>query len=140
MIFLLATLPKSQYNVLLDIFKKFEEGTLVRPNKTDSHIKFDCKGSNFRGLRNLDPESILKLLNEIQSGSLALHMLNSRCQQLKKLRDLKTKFVKFCGLASWEDAQAAYPDFADEEILKTRFISLSKDMQPLADYCQKAMK
>ena len=65
MIFLLATLPKSQYNVLLDIFKRHEEGTLVKPNKTDSHTKFICKGSNFRGLRNLCGESILKLLNQI---------------------------------------------------------------------------
>ena len=58
----------------------------------------------------------------------------------KKMRALKNKFVEFCVLASWEDAQAAYPDFADEKMLKARFISLSKDMQPLADYCQKAMR
>ena len=61
---------KSQYNVLLDIFKRYEEGTLVKANKTDSHTKFDCKRTNFRGLRTLDEESILKLLNQIKSGSL----------------------------------------------------------------------
>ena len=45
MIFLLATLPKSQYNILLDTFKTYEEGTLVKLNKIDSHKQFDCKGS-----------------------------------------------------------------------------------------------
>ena len=64
----------------------------------------------------------------------------SKVPTVKKMRRLKSKFVEFCGLASWKDAQAAYPDFADEEMLKAQFISLSKDMQPLADYCQKAMR
>ena len=45
---------------------------------------------------------------------------------VKKMRELKSKHVEFCGLASWEDAQAAYPNFADEEMLKAQFISLSK--------------
>ena len=67
-------------------------------------------------------------------------MLNVRWQQFNKMRELKSKFVEFCGLASWEDPQAAYPDFADEKMLMARFTSLSKDMQPLADYCQKAMR
>ena len=71
MIFLLATLPVAEYSVLKKIFK--------------SSNKADCKGSNFRGLRNLDNQTVSSSLNEVANESLPLQSLNNKCKEIKAL-------------------------------------------------------
>ena len=64
----------------------------------------------------------------------------SCCLEIKRIRELKKKFVDLVGLSTWEEAQAQFPEFATEDKIKEKFISLSKDIQPLVEYRQKAMR
>ena len=140
MIFFLATLPSSDYSVLQQIFQLYEESYKRKPSKSSIPTKADCKGSNFRGLRNLDIKTVSFLLNEVANQSLPLQNLNARCQEIKKVQGLKKKFSELVGVSSWEEAQESYPEFANEQKLKHKFLSsYQKNIQLLEDYCKKAM-
>ena len=141
MIFFLASLPVATYNTLQDIFKMYEDEYLTKSkNKKGQAVKPDCKGSNFRGLRNLEEDMVDELLKQVHNQSLPIQKLNTRCHEIKRIRELKKKFVDLVGLSTWEEAQAQFPEFATEDKIKEKFISLSKDIQPLVEYCQKAMR
>ena len=135
MIFLLSTLSTSDYATLLEIFQKYEAGRLMKLPKSSSSglCKPDCKGSHFRGLRNLDVAVTSQMLVKVRDGTLPLSQLNKACQEAKKLRDLKKKFVELVGLSTWTEAKAKYPNFATEEKLRDNCISL-------ADYCQRVLR
>ena len=59
--------------------------------------KPDCKGSNFRGLRNLEPDVVSLLLQEVVDDILSLQKLNSKCQEIKKVYELKRRFLQCVG-------------------------------------------
>ena len=122
MIFLLATLPVAEYSVLQKICK--------------SSNKADCKGSNFRGLRSLDNQTVSSLLNEVANESLPLQSLNNKCKEIKALSLLKKKFTELVGENTWIEAQEKYPEFA---VVKTKFLC-SNSAQLLQDYCRKALR
>ena len=134
MIFLLSTLPSSDYQVLLTIFRKYEDGSLMKLSKsTSKSCKPDCKGSHFWGLRNLESNITSLMLKRVSDGDLSLQKLNKACQEIKRTRDLKKKFVDMVGLSSWDEAVDSFPDFAVEEKLTENCLSLS-------DYCQRALR
>ena len=114
-----------------DVFKQYEEEI--------SRSKSDCKGSNFRGLRNLNMEIVSSLLRQIINKNLPLKQLNTKCQEIKKIETLKKKFVQLVGELNWEEAQKKYPEFAIEDKLKEKFLS-TKQMHLFEDYCKKAMR
>uniref|UniRef100_A0A1X7U3T9 Uncharacterized protein n=1 Tax=Amphimedon queenslandica TaxID=400682 RepID=A0A1X7U3T9_AMPQE len=132
MVFLLSTLPYSDYQVLKAIFMKYEAGLLVKLSKKDkSCCSPDCKGSHFRRLRNLEPDIASVMLKQVSEGTLPLQQLNKACYKVKKTRELK-KFVDMVGLSSWQEAEKEFPDFANEE-------KLTENCLTLTDFCQKAL-
>uniref|UniRef100_A0A1X7UDE0 Uncharacterized protein n=1 Tax=Amphimedon queenslandica TaxID=400682 RepID=A0A1X7UDE0_AMPQE len=111
------------YAILLEIFQKYEIGTLMKlPKSTSSGLhKLDCKGSHFCFLRNLDAAVTSQIQVKVRDGALSLSQLNKACQEAKKLRDLKKTFLELVGLSTWTEAKAKYPHFATEEkIMGTR--------------------
>uniref|UniRef100_A0A1X7VF23 Uncharacterized protein n=1 Tax=Amphimedon queenslandica TaxID=400682 RepID=A0A1X7VF23_AMPQE len=64
------------------------------PKSTSSgSCKPDCKGSHCHALRNLDAAVTSQMLVKVRDGTLSLSQLNKACQEAKKLRNLKKKFV-----------------------------------------------
>lgn len=143
MIFYLASLPNKEYQTLQAIFAAYEKGELVKVPKSKTGIasKMDCRGSNFKGLRNLNLPTVSALLDRIDNRNLALTRLSGECKDIKKLRQLKAEFVRQVGVGSWEQA-AEYPAFATEEELRQKFLSLpfEKDMPAMVGYCQRAVR
>ena len=92
MIFLLSALTTQDYNILCDIFKKFECAKLSSKSKATMKSRPDCKGSNFRGLRNLEADVVSDILQQVSDGSLPLQKLNAKCQEIKKLKEIKLKY------------------------------------------------
>ena len=68
--------------------------------------------------------------------------LNSKCQDITKLRQLKAEFARLVGASSWEHAQDEHPDFTSDEKLQLKFLALPfpKDMPAMIAYCQKATR
>lgn len=97
---------------------------------TSKSCKPDCKGSHLRGLRNLESNITSLMLKRVSDGDLSLQKLNKACQEIKRTRDLKKKFVDMVGLY---EAVDSFPDFAVEEKLTENCLSLS-------DYCQRALR
>ena len=141
MVFLLSSLSNRDYCTLQGIYKKYESGNMKKLSKTvtDGSSKADCKGSHFRGLRNLDATETSSLLQKVHEGELSLQKLNGKCAELKKIRDIKKKFVELVGVLNWEEATVKYPEFAQEEKLREKF-QMNKWLQPLQEYCKRAMK
>ena len=118
----------NDYYLLLDIFKQYEKLNFNKVlKKNDSCMsKPDCKGSNFRGLRNLTSDAVSSLLLEVQKKSLPLQKLNFKCQEVKKVNELKKKFTEYVGAETWEEAQQNFPEFAVEHKLKDKFCHYQK--------------
>ena len=72
MIFFLASLPNESYEILLEVFKMFEEGQLIKIPKSKMGIasKMDRRGSNFRVLRGLEMDVVSDLLTQVQRKEL----------------------------------------------------------------------
>ena len=65
MVSFLASLPNNYYKLLQEIYQLYEDGKLVEVPKAKyctGDTKLDCRGSNFKGLRNLDLGSVSNLL------------------------------------------------------------------------------
>ena len=145
MIFFLAGLPKSEYDLLQQVFTLYEDGKLVKVPKTKLGMldtKMDCKGSNFKGLRNLDTSTINNVLTKLISKEIEFTALGAACKEIKNIRALKDEFVRLVGASSWEAAEEAYPGYANESVLKRKFngIPFAKDMPAMVSFCQKAMR
>ena len=67
MILFLASLPPAAYTALQAVYRKYEEA-----KKTTKHSKPDCRGSNFRELRNLDSTTVQTMLQQVATGDLML--------------------------------------------------------------------
>uniref|UniRef100_A0A1X7VBX7 Uncharacterized protein n=1 Tax=Amphimedon queenslandica TaxID=400682 RepID=A0A1X7VBX7_AMPQE len=133
MVFLLSTLPYSDYQVLKAMFMKYEAGLIVKLSKKDkSCCSPECKGSHFRRLRNLEPDIASVMLKQVSEGTLPLQQLNEACYEVKKTRELKKKFVDMVWLSGWHEAEKVFPDFANEE-------KLTENCLTLTDFCQRAL-
>ncbi len=86
MIYFLAGLPNTEYN-LIQVFALYEDGKLVKVPKAKLGMidtKLDCRGSNFKGLRNLDMPTINDLLSKVINKELEFASLGSTCKEIKK--------------------------------------------------------
>lgn len=145
MIYFLAGLPNTEYNLIQQVFALYEDGKLVKVPKAKLgmiDMKLDCRGSNFKVLRNLDIPTINDVLNKVINKEIEFTSLGSTCKEIKKIRSLKDEFVRLVGASSWEAAQESYPGYANEGIFKWKFegIPFSKDMPAMVSFCQKAMR
>ena len=82
----------------------------------DGYSKADCKGSHFRVLRNVGTSEASELLQEVHDGCLPLQKLNTKCTELKKIRNIMKKFVEPVSVESWEIAKEKFPVFACENV------------------------
>ena len=66
---------QTDYNLLLQVFALYEDGKLVKVPKAKlgmTDTKMDCRGSNFKGLWNLNMPTINDVLGKIISKKLDL--------------------------------------------------------------------
>ena len=138
MILSLASLPSPTYELLLKIFRKYEK----EKKQSGKPTKPDCRGANFRELRNLDNATVHNLLSKVEAEEMSLSALNSECKKVKKMRKLKESFAKEVGAGSWEEASTNYPSFATEQNLE-RYLSSSKLSGPVLaafqQFCRRAV-
>ena len=136
MIFTLASLPPASYTALQQVYRKYEE----TKKPTTRVAKPDCRGSNFRELRNLDEATVLSMLQRVATDDMMLNELNQKCKMLKSLVKLKEAFKTEVGVHSWEEAAQKYPDFASEASL-ARFSGKLEGPTLLAfqHYCRSAI-
>lgn len=145
MIYFLAGLPNSQYKLLQQVFHLYENGKLMKVRKAKLGMldtKLDCKGSNFKGLGNLDMNTINDILTKLVNKEIQFTALGAACKEIKKVQALKDEFVQLVGASSWEAAEKAYPGYANESVFKRKFdgIPFSKDMPAMVSLCQKATR
>ena len=145
MIFFLASLPNETYKVLQEVYQQYEGGKLVRVPKSkcsSADVKLDCRGSNFKGLRNLDNHIVTDILKKMANKDIPFTTIGSYCKEIKNMRQLKEEFTWLVGASSWENAQELYPEFASESVLERKFkgIPFTKDMPAMTNFCQKAMR
>ncbi len=142
MIFLLAGLPKESYTLLLEIFISYEQSINSKKYQT-AQSKPDCRGSNFRELRNLDSASVSTLLAQVRDGEIALSHLNKECKKIKRTEKLKHMFATEVGVESWEQAVHKFPRHATDAALE-RFIAAPKLAGPVLaafqQYCSRAIR
>ena len=145
MIFFLASLPNETYKVLQDVYQQYESGKLVKVPKSKcstADVKLDCRGSNFKGLRNLDNNIVTDVLRKVANKDIPFTAIGSHCKEIKNMRQLKEEFTRLVGASSWENAQELYPEFASEAVFERKFkgIPFTKDMPAMVNFCQKAMR
>ena len=136
MIFFLASLPPASYTALQEVYRKYEEAKKT----TTKHSKPDCRGSNFRELRNLDDSTVLSMLQQVARGDGMLGELNQECKRLKNMMKLKEAFKNEVGEHSWEEAAHKYPNFASEAKL-SRFSGKLEGptLTAFQQYCRSAI-
>ena len=147
MIYFLAALPQEEYDLVLNIFELFEACDLkdqkISKNQRGSMAisKLDCKGVNFKPLRNIDEKTRKNLLSRVCDRNLCFAELGAQCKYVKQLTEIRKKFVQYVGVSSWEAAKETYPDFT-----RTEKLEAFKDMSfkgktmppPFVAYCKQA--
>lgn len=96
MIFFLASLPNETYKVLQEVYQQYEGGKLVRVPKSkcsSADVKLDCRGSNFKGLRNLDNHIVTDILKKMANKDIPFTTIGSYCKEIKNMRQLKEEFT-----------------------------------------------
>lgn len=98
-----------------------------------------CRGSLFRGLRNLDHEVVHAVLEKVKCGEMLITALNNECRKIKKMVVLKKAFCKGVGAESWEEAVEAFPSFATDEGVQ-KFVHVGPESAQFQQYCMKAVR
>ena len=143
----LASLPQEEYQIVLQIFEKFEECELKDQSLSRAqrgatrNSKLDCKGGYFKPLRGIDPSTRKELLQQVLDGDLSFRELASSCKYAKKMRDVQVSFMRYLDLPSWEVAMDKYPEQTKNERLEP-FLDLpfkTDSMPPsFVSFCQLA--
>lgn len=116
MIFFLASLPEDEYCIVKEIFDRYESCEIKDQKLSRSqrgsliNSKLDCKGVNFKPLRGLAVKTRKELLVKVNDGELSFPELSASCKYIKKMADVKTQFMRYLNLSSWELAEEKYPE------------------------------
>lgn len=147
MIFFLASLPEEEYDIVKEIFGLFESCEIKDQKLSRSqrgsliNSKLDCKGVNFKPCRGLGSKMRKELLEKIRDGELSFFELNASCKYIKKMTNVKTNFMRYMNISSWELAKETYPDHTTKEKLEP-FMEMSfkdNNMPPLFQaFCKQA--
>ena len=121
MILFLASLPQDEYQLVLQVFERFEDCEvkdqgLSRAQRRVS--KLDCKGGYYKPLRGIDPSTRKELLQQVSDGEMSFGELASSCKYAKKMRDIQVSFMRYLDLPSWEVAMRKYPEYTKKERLE----------------------
>ena len=103
------------------------------------HVILACRGSLFRGLRNLDNEVVYGVLEKVKCREILITALNNECRKMKKMVVLKKAFCKGVGVESWDEAVEAFPSFATTEGV-AKFIHVEPESAQFQQYCMKAAR
>jgi hypothetical protein len=121
MIFFLAALPEDEYVIVKEIFNLYElceikDQKLSRSQRgTLMHSKLDCKGVNFKPFRGLGSITRKDLLEKVRDGDLSFSELGTSSKYIKKMANVKTQFMRYLNLTSWEMAEEMYPEHTKKE-------------------------
>ena len=147
MIFFLAALPDEEYAIIKEIFDLYEkceikDQKLSRTQRASLiHSKLDCKGVNFKPLRGLLAKTRKELLEKIRDTQLSFTELCVSCKYMKKMATVKTQFMRYLNISSWEMAEEIYPHHTKKEKLEP-FLDMSfkdNNMPPLFQaFCRQA--
>lgn len=130
MIFFLASLPEEEYVIVNKIFDLFQSCDIKDQKLSRSqrgsliNSKLDCKGVNFKPLRGLASKSRKELLLKVRNHQLSFPELSTSCKYIKKMTDVKTQFMRYLNVSSWELAEETYPAHTKEEKLQP-FLEMS---------------
>lgn len=124
MVLFLASLSDEEYEILLEIFHKFEscelkEQTLSRSQRQKINAgRIDCKGSYFKSLRGMAEDARKQVLDQVKNAEISLTELSSRCKYIKKMAEIQSSFMTIMDTPTWEAAQEAYPEHTKKERLE----------------------
>ena len=143
MVFYLASLPCNAYQTLSKIYDLHADGKLKgrvpRSKKGITAKSPDLKGSNFKVLRGVNSEDVLRLLIEVKNLKISLGELASECTTLKLLTKVQAGLVKGTNCSSWEEVVQKYPKYCTAEQLEP-FTKLNFSKKTLPDqflrFCQ----
>ena len=137
----LATILQAAYDVLQEIFDKFEEGqlkgqTLTRKELMATPDMGRCAYA-FSNLSTLPDDAVLRLLTDVRGGLLSSTELASEATHLRKLMEVERSFVALMGCDSWEEAVQQFPEQTTREVM-ARFIGGTRTIsdQRLVSFCQ----
>ena len=144
MILFLASLPQDEYEILQEIFKKFEqcdlkEQTLTRTQRTKMS-KLDCKGTYFKPLREVEEMTRKDLLKKIRDGDMSFGELTKACEYEKNMKKVQANFLNLLNADNWDEATKLYPEHTTKDSLAP-FLKLSfKPSAPpsFITFCQQA--
>ena len=146
MVYHLASLPLSLFNVTQVIFEKFSNGLLkgqrVVKARTKDSKPLDLKGSNFKCLRGIEQSTVEKLLQSVSDGKLSMSELGTKCIEIKQLNKIKTCFVKGTNSETSIDASQKYPSFTtSEQLLSFKRLSFNSPKIPdeFMKFCRAAV-
>ena len=147
MVFHLACLPTATFDHIRSIYEQYAHGSLkgqkVSKAKQASAKPPDLKGSNFKCVRGMDPDTVHTLLTEVSEGKLSLAEFISECTSVKQMGKVQAGFVKATNCESWDDAKSKFPLFTTPQQLEPfRLLNFNGPTLPqeLMRFCQNAMK
>ncbi|MCG8624171.1 MAG: hypothetical protein MJE68_19530 [Proteobacteria bacterium] len=143
----MACLPTSTFDHVRSIYEQYAHGSLkgqkVSKAKQASAKQPDLKGSNFKCVRGMDPNTVHTLLTEISEGKLSLTEFASECTSVKQMGKVQAGFVKATNCENWEDAKSKFPLFTTSQQLEPfKLLNFNAPTLPqeFMRFCQNAMK
>ena len=141
-IFFQATLPKSVWELAVEIMNLFEQGRLKNQKLNMSSLvsKPQFKQQYLSPIRALPLSDQMAILQKVIDKECSIFDIKKIASDLKNMTSLKAAFVKLTNSESWQKSQEMYPAFATEDQL-SRFIGCNlKQGIPkfFQDFCYRA--
>lgn len=119
MVYFLSSLPGEEYVIVQDIFEKYEscnikDQKLSRTQRGLVNCRLDCKGFNFKPLRGVVQSERKIILEKISNEELSFIEMAESCKRLKQLTEVKSHFMRYLNIKSWEVAEEKYPQHSGE--------------------------
>ena len=147
MIFYLAALPDTSFDILKDIYilyskGKFKDQSISHSKKGTASKPPDLKASNFKCLRGIEPSVVNRLLTELKEKQISLREMSSECGSIKQLHKVQKAFVKGTNSSSWEDTRQKWSNYCTASQLepyKKLNFSGSVLPEPFLHFCQRVV-
>ena len=141
----MASSDRESYSNLLHVFNAYSEGkvkkqVIPKTKQGIDNIELDCKGANFKCLRNLSKEDTVKMLDNVATGKLSFGEMAAECHIIKQRRIIREQFMEKQGISDWEEAKNNFPKYTSDSALD-QFLDVPFNKacpQVFLDYCRRA--
>ena len=97
------------------------------------------RGSLFRGLRNLEEDTVYEMLLKVKSKEVLITNLNNECKRIKNLAALQKALCQSMGVECWEEVREKFPGLTSPQNME-KLLHIPPSSAEFQHYCMKVAR